>query len=107
MSFVHKQVVAGRMYNTETAIKIGEVGSSIRDSGDFGYWTGTLYKTRRGAFFVAGHGGARSMFARSEGNGWWSGGSGIRLLDSHEALAMAEANLDAPTIAEHFDITDG
>jgi hypothetical protein len=97
-----KAIIDGKTYDTETAIRIGDIGSATNDRRDFNYWIATLYRTRKGRYFMAGEGNARSPFSRTVGQNEWSGGSGIVALTTEEALACAERDLDADTIAEHF-----
>lgn len=58
-----QKIVAGRIYNTDTATEIANFVVGY-DTGDFGYVDETLYKTRKGAFFLAGTTGAYGRFAR-------------------------------------------
>ena len=95
-----KKVIDGKVYNTETATKIGCYwnGYSTRD---FHYEELTLYKTNKGNFFVAGESGALGCFAKSIGNGS-TGGDGLFALTKEEALDWAERYLDAEDYEEYF-----
>ena len=46
-----RRIVDGKRYDTETAQKIGH--ESRGNCGDFRAWSETLYKTKKGAFFIA------------------------------------------------------
>ena len=95
-----KKIIDGKVYNTETADPIGSYwnGHTRRD---FHYEELTLYKTKKGSFFVAGESGPLGGFARSVGNGT-SGGKGLFVLTREEALEWAERHLDPEDYEEHF-----
>ena len=96
-----KRVIKGKVYNTDTAQEIARI--SYSHPGDFAYYDDRLYRTRRGAWFIAGEGGARSHWATSLGNGSVGGGEGIRVLDEDEALNFCErAHVDPDRMAELF-----
>jgi len=84
-----KSIVNGKTYNTETADQLCNLPCSS-NRGDFGYHDTKLYRTKKGAFFLAGCGGARSMWAESVSNGS-IGGSGIRPVSEAEAREHMES----------------
>jgi hypothetical protein len=84
-----KQIIDGKTYNTETAALLAEAESACNPS-DFHYWREELYRTRRGAYFLAGEGGPMSSWSISIDQNSWSGGSGIRLLDEDAAREWTE-----------------
>lgn len=101
-----KKVIDGKVYNTETATRIAGDNSSYYP-GDFQYEDTDLYKTKKGAFFLAGEGGPMSRWAEPLGNNGRTGGSGIEPLSLEEARAWCEANdVDADVIAEHFPVEE-
>lgn len=102
-----KKVIDGKLYNTETAELIHEWDNG-GSSGDFDRCDATLYKTKSGAFFLAGSGGARSMWSQSlECGRSQCGGAGIRALTQAEALEWCENHgADADLITEHFEIEE-
>lgn len=59
--------------------------------GDSAHHVTALYRTRRGAFFLAGKGGPRSMWAGRLAGGLCGPGSGIRVIDAEEARTHIEA----------------
>jgi len=88
-----KRVIAGRVYNTETAIEICEIECNSSGYSDFRWHQTSLYKTKNGNFFLAGEGNAMSMWAQPCGNMTGSG-AGIRPISLSEASHYAEqANL--------------
>lgn len=102
-----KRVIDGRIYDTETATRICEVGC---ETGDFHGHTTALYKSPKGTFFLAGKGGPLSMWARStEGERGRSSGEGLRLVDAVEAAEIAEAEgLDPDRMrAAGFSVEEG
>ena len=102
-----KRVINGKMYNTETAELIHESDNGIYGN-DFRQCEESLYKTKNGAYFIAGSGGPMSKYAESSGN-TTSGGHGIEVLTEPEALAWLEQNDGTEAIEEYFPdkITEG
>lgn len=85
-----RQVINGRVFDTATAT---EICSKHYRGGrsDFQWHETTLYKSPRGAFFLAGRGGPMSRWARAVDGGGRSSGDGIQLLTEAEARAFMEA----------------
>jgi hypothetical protein len=100
-----KAIINGKRYDTETAELVGD-GCSDAGRGDFNYWSARLYKTKKGTFFLAGEGGARSLFAKPCGNNGSQGGSGIVPMDDEAARDWAERHLDAAVVETFFTIED-
>lgn len=70
---------------------------------DFKWESTELFRTEKGAFFLAGEGGALSRWAQSDGCGGRVDGSGIEPLDPAEALEFAEAtDADPDVLVEIF-----
>lgn len=99
-----KRVIEGKIYNTETATEICDI--SRGNSGDFDHINAELYKTKKGAFFIAGWGGASTGFARStsDGNGRM-GADGIIPLKENEALEYCEY-FAWDKVEEFFDVEE-
>lgn len=104
-----KAIINGTRFDTEKAIELGttdNLGEGATSTDDFHYWTATLYKTpRSGRYFIAGEGGARSMWAERTGQGSWSCGSGIKPFESEEAAfewAQQEFSWAPEWIEKHF-----
>lgn len=93
-----KAIINGRIYNTETADLVCEVSHSSKSSFD---WHETeLYRTPNGAFFLAGEGGPRSMWAKHDGN-CSSSGKGLQVITVQEARSfMEKAGCDEETYEE-------
>ena len=101
-----KKVIEGKVYNTDTATKIASWDNGVYGN-DFRACDETLYITKNGTYFVHGEGGALSRWSQPRGNGT-SGGSGIELLTKADALRWCEDHdVDADTIAEHFEVQEG
>ena len=84
-----KQVIAGKSYNTETATKLAEAGAGLGYS-DFKHWYEILYRTKKGAYFLAGYGGPMTRWARPAQGGGTTGSEGIRVLTEQEAREWVE-----------------
>ena len=96
-----KRIVDGKRYDTRTAQEIGT--ASRGHCGDFRAWTETLYKTPKGAFFIAGSGGPMTRWGKSSGNESW-GDEGIIALSRDEALEWCSEYLDdADEYEGYFD----
>jgi len=96
-----QRVIDGKIYDTETALEICELPCHYY-RGDFQWHETTLYRTKRGAYFLAGVGGPMSRWAQPEGTSGTSGGSGLEVITQNEARAYAEAaelDLEAMTAA--------
>lgn len=87
-----KKVIKGRIYNTETAKKIG--ADSYSAPGDFYYYCDELFQKRTGEFFIYGVGGAMSKYAETIGQNQWSGGEAIIPMTYENARKWCEEHLD-------------
>ena len=97
-----KQIIDGKVYNTETATEVGAEYSNGLGCSDFRNVTAQLYKTKNGRFFLAGEGGAMSIFSQPCGN-MTGGGEGIIAMTKEEALEWAETHEVGPDdIEKHF-----
>ena len=99
-----KRIIQGKVYNTDTADRIGNHVYS--NPGDFRYEDTDLFKSKKGAWFIAGEGGPLSRWSQSCGNGQ-RGGSGIEAMTTAEALAWCESSgIDADVIAQYFSVVE-
>lgn len=96
-----KKVINGKMYNTETAKKVGSWGNEYYYN-DFRWCAEELYKKKTGEFFLHGNGGAMSKYSVSCGQNSWSGGEEIIPMTDSEAKEWAEKHLDADEYEEIF-----
>ena len=100
-----KQVIEGKVYNTETAEEIAEWGNGLGCS-DFRHCDEKLYKTKKGAFFLAGEGGPMSKYSRACGD-MTGGGEGIIPLSEDDAREWCESHdVDADEIETLFKIEE-
>ena len=86
-----KKTINGLTYNTDTAAEIA-ANSNGHYRNDFAYCEETLYKTKKGNFFLFGTGGAMSKYSEAMGNNSRCGGSGITPLTKEQALEWCENN---------------
>ncbi|MDD3127563.1 MAG: hypothetical protein WC082_11245 [Victivallales bacterium] len=97
-----KRVINGKLYNTETAKEVF-TWSNHYYRNDFHFCEETLYRTPKGAFFVAGEGGPMSKYAVPVGSNGRGGGDGLEVLSDAEALAwLEEKEADVETIERFF-----
>ena len=95
-----KEVINGKMYNTETAEAIHEWDNGLYGN-DFRSCEKTLYRTKKGNYFVAGEGGPMSCYAVSNGN-TTSGGSGIRPIEKEDVVQWLEEHDGTEAIEQYF-----
>ena len=96
-----KKVINGKLYNTETASLVAEWNNGIYGR-DFRQCEERLFLTKKGQYFVAGSGGARSKYAESSGS-FTESGSGIELLDNKKAAALwCEEHGLTDILEDHF-----
>ena len=68
-----KSIIAGRMYNTDTATLVARV-ENMADVRNFRYKNEELYRKKKGQWFLFGEGHALSEYGKSYGDntyGWW------------------------------------
>jgi hypothetical protein len=80
-----KRIIDGKRYDTETATLVAEWDNGCFGN-DFKSCEESLYKTAKGAYFIAGTGGPMSKYAQPVGNNGVGGGSGLEPLDREEAF---------------------
>lgn len=92
-----KQVIDGKVYNTETAEKIAGWSNDYTPS-DFNYCEEALYRTKKGAWFLYGEGGARSKYSGNRS----TYGHRITALTAEKARQWLEENQEIDLLEEHF-----
>jgi len=95
-----KQVIDGKLYNTETATKIGSYWNGLSTS-DFRRVSEELYRTKSGNYFLAGTGGPLTPYAESNGESSW-GSSRIIPLSKEEAFEWAQQRLSTDEVLKVF-----
>jgi hypothetical protein len=80
-----KQIIDGLTYNTDTARELCELPCSAYN-GDFAHHNTSLYMTKKGAFFLSGH--------------------GVETVNKLEARAFLESADEIDTLEELFDIAE-
>lgn len=96
-----KRIINGKSYNTETAECVAYWSNSYYP-GDFHYFEEGIYRTKKGAWFVAGEGGALSKYSRSCGGNGSCGGDGIEPISEKEAQEWLESRDLTGELEEHF-----
>ena len=95
-----KKVINGKVYDTETATKIGGWDNGY-SSNDFNYLSEVLYVTKKGTYFLYGEGGAMSSYRSTYGKNYGYG-EHIEHLSQNDALDWASKKLDGDIVQEHF-----
>lgn len=102
-----EQVINGKHYDTKTADHICGYCNGL-DISNFENLNFELYRTKKGSYFAAGHGGANTMFSQPCSDAR-CGGKGIVPLSANEALGYAESSnssADSNTIKKYFNIEE-
>lgn len=96
-----KKVIAGALYNTDTAKEIGSWEPNGYDHNNFSYFCERLYRTKSGKYYIHGAGHAQSPYGVWRGNsGGW--GEDIRPMSFVDAREWAEEHLDGDEYAAEF-----
>jgi hypothetical protein len=98
-----KRIVNGKTYNTETADCIEDISDPSSGNSDFRWNETYLYRTKKGAWFVAGRGNAASRWARStDGRNGYGPGHGLNPVTDREAMEILEAHNCTDAIEQYF-----
>lgn len=95
------RIIDGKRYNTDKADVVA--GRSTGYSGDFDRVHERLYRTKKGNWFLAGEGGARSRYAQRIDANSSSGGEGLFPLHPESARAWLESNGETAAIEKYFE----
>jgi len=96
-----KQIINGKMYNTETAEEIGAWSNGLGRN-DFRNRDEILYRKKTGEFFLYGRGGALTNWADSCNGNMTCEGCGIEPLSIESAKQWIEKFLDADKYVKYF-----
>jgi hypothetical protein len=96
-----KKIINGKSYNTDTAQEIGYYDNGMARS-DFGWCEERLYKTSKGAYFLAGRGGPMTKYSRRIGGNCSTGDSDIIPQSECEAKEWAEQHMSAEAYEATF-----
>lgn len=100
-----KAIIDGKRYDTDRADLVCRIEDGYR--GDFRHIDAELYCTPRSRqFFLAGWGGAMTVFARNNADNTKSGSDRIIPLSEQDALRWAEQYASAEDIERFFTIAD-
>jgi hypothetical protein len=95
-----KKIINGKCYNTETATNLCTYWNGLSGR-DFRNLSEGLYRTKKGAYFLAGEGGPMSKYSRPCGD-MTGGGEGLEPITKSEALEWMEKYGDTETIEKYF-----
>lgn len=96
-----KRIINSKLYNTETALKIGGWNNGYPWS-DFRCEYERLYKKKTGEYFLFVEGGPLSEYRSSVSGGGWTYGEDIIPLSLDEAKGWAEEKLDVDEYTNEF-----
>ncbi|MDO9206715.1 MAG: hypothetical protein Q7T91_00550 [Sulfuricurvum sp.] len=83
-----KKIIKGKLYDTDTATKLCEY--TYGNSSDHKYCHEALYKTKIGAYFLYGKGGAASQYAIQVSSNEYSGSKSIQAISIAAVLDWLE-----------------
>ena len=95
-----KTIISGRRYDTETAEEVAKFWNGLSGN-DFRSLSESLYRTKNGAYFLAGEGGPMTRYAQPCGDAT-GGGSCIFPLSDEEALEWLEGHGEMDAIEKYF-----
>ena len=95
------KVIDGQRYSTDTADNIYSDWNGLGYS-DFGYRCTTLYRTKKGVWFIYNEGGAMTGMAEWSGNSA-TGGESITPVDDDDAYEFLETNSGDTEALEAID----
>lgn len=95
-----KEVINGKVYNTETATEVAEYWNQLAH-GNFYYFEENLFITKKGSWFLYGKGGAYSKYGTCYGN-YSKWGEKIIPLTEEEAFKWCEKYNELEAIEEYF-----
>ena len=95
-----KAIINGKRYDTETATEVAHYENSYY-ANDFHHYEEALYLTRAGNWFLAGHGGGLSKYARSVGSTGSCDGSAIIPMSTAEAREWLASRQRPPRQCPH------
>ncbi len=98
------RVVSGRRYDTATATLTGMVRDDEGSLHDPRVERTGLFKTLRGAWFIAGESGAHGRWGHCDRWGQ-SPSRGLNLVNNEEARSLLE-EMNGP-VADHFSVAEG
>ena len=100
-----KKIIQGKLYNTDTARKLAHWESDLTYN-DLKWSQEDLYRTKSGAYFIHGQGGAMSRYAQPAVGGGWGSGELIWPIPLDEAQDWAEERLAADEYQDIFGPVD-
>jgi hypothetical protein len=95
-----KKIISGRIYDTDSARKIGEFEFSGR--GDFHWYMEVMYLKKTGEFFIHGMGNAASPYRTTVAQNEWSEGEKIIPLTYETARTWCEEHISAEEYVSIF-----
>ena len=96
------KIIKGKRYNTDTADALLSLRCRADSSRDFSYEETWLYRTPKGAWFLAGHGGPMSRWAAPSGKTGRTGGEGIIPIDADYAQELLEQHDKHDLVEQYF-----
>lgn len=84
-----KKIIDGKTYNVNTATMVAQWDNG-RVTDNLYYVQETLYKTRKGTFFLLGEGGAGTAYSKDLPDGWTAGSWAIIPMTANEVRKWSE-----------------
>jgi hypothetical protein len=95
-----KKVIGGKLYNCATATKVASASNGLRES-DHKHCYESIYRTKKGNWFIYGEGGGLTKYRKAVGDAFTSG-DGLQPLTADEAMAWLEQHDEIEVLEEYF-----
>lgn len=101
-----KRIIDGKRYDTDTAEEICSLHSRGLGRSDFKWEDTQLYRTRKGAWFLAGEGGPLTRWCRTVSGGMMTYGEGIIPLELDDARDILEREDATDALEKYFPVEE-
>jgi len=98
---VMRAVINGKVYDTSTAKEIHKIKRYPKDS--WHHYSETLYRTRRGNWFLYGEGLPASKYATRSETGDYTSGERIDVFSASQAFHFLESHGDVESLKLYFN----
>lgn len=99
-----KRIIDSKRYDTDKADQIATYDHGYTN--DFTWYSEELYRTAKGAWFLAGEGNAASPWSECSPDGGRGPGRGIRPLSEDAAREWLEEHGETAEIERYFEVED-
>lgn len=95
-----RKVIGGKLYDCGTATRVASATNGLRES-DHKHFYESIYRTKKGNWFIYGEGGGLTKYREAVGNAYTSG-CGLQPLTPEEAMSWLEQHDEIAVLEEYF-----